>query len=300
MCFSVFGFGAGMLHIRSPSSPELIELDGSLLAALPPTHMDRIVAFHPDDMDVVDLNNRIAHAGLFAPMDPFPTATVGGIVSTNCSDTNAFRHGTMKDWVLNLTVVLPDGTSSSSSRARPRGSGPVRSDVSRVSSSILLFFFPSASSSSSSSSCSRTTNVVPPPESLSLHHDEHPAGRRGIVVDRRGGVPCRGWPRWSSGVSKRERGLTPGVFASSVVGQRGRATAISTLPSCTTRGTGRQTAAVGRTVRRMMEKALEMDGTASGKRAIRIGREEGLKEELGEDGGWDQEDGGSEMDYESG
>ncbi|KAK3299677.1 uncharacterized protein B0H64DRAFT_317500 [Chaetomium fimeti] len=89
--------------------------------------MDQIVAFHPDDMDVVvqpgvnwmDLNKRIASSGLFAPMDPSPTATVGGMVSTNCSGTNAFRYGTMKDWVLNLTVVLADG-SVIKTRRRPR------------------------------------------------------------------------------------------------------------------------------------------------------------------------------------
>ncbi|KAK3317427.1 hypothetical protein B0T19DRAFT_405119 [Cercophora scortea] len=91
------------------------------------THMDRIVAFHPEDMDVVvqpgvnwvDLNRQIAHAGLFAPLDPSPTATIGGMVSTNCSGTNAMRYGTMKDWVLNLTVVLADGTVIKT-RRRPR------------------------------------------------------------------------------------------------------------------------------------------------------------------------------------
>ena len=91
------------------------------------SYMDNVVAFHPDDMDVVvqpgvnwvDLNNQIASSGLFAPMDPSPTATVGGMVSTNCSGTNAFRYGTMKDWVLNLTVVLADGTVIKT-RRRPR------------------------------------------------------------------------------------------------------------------------------------------------------------------------------------
>ena len=90
-------------------------------------YMDRVIAFHPEDMDVVvqpgvnwvDLNTRIAHAGLFAPLDPSPTATIGGMVSTNCSGTNAMRYGTMKDWVLNLTVVLPDGTVIKT-RRRPR------------------------------------------------------------------------------------------------------------------------------------------------------------------------------------
>lgn len=91
------------------------------------THMDKVVAFHPDDMDAVvqpgvnwmNLNKEIAESGLFFPMDPSPTATFGGMVSTNCSGTNAMRYGTMKDWVVNLTVVLPDGKVIKT-RRRPR------------------------------------------------------------------------------------------------------------------------------------------------------------------------------------
>lgn len=90
-------------------------------------HMDKIVEFHPDDMDVVvqpgvnwmDLNKEIAHSRLFVPLDPSPTASIGGMVSTNCSGTNAMRYGAMKDWVLNLTVVLADG-SVIKTRRRPR------------------------------------------------------------------------------------------------------------------------------------------------------------------------------------
>lgn len=91
------------------------------------THMDRVIAYRPEDMDVtvqpgvnwMDLNMKIADSGLFFPMDPSPTATFGGMVSTNCSGTNAMRYGTMKDWVVNLTVVLPNG-SVVKTRRRPR------------------------------------------------------------------------------------------------------------------------------------------------------------------------------------
>ncbi|KAF3405579.1 D-lactate dehydrogenase [cytochrome] [Talaromyces pinophilus] len=93
------------------------------------SQMNQIIAFHEEDMDVVvqpgvnwmDLNNEIKDSGLFLPMDPSPTALIGGMVATNCSGTNAVKYGTMKDWVVNLTVVLADG-SIIKTRQRPRKS----------------------------------------------------------------------------------------------------------------------------------------------------------------------------------
>lgn len=113
-------FGAGSSVEGNFSSPHSgICVDFSL--------MDQVIAFRPEDMDVtvqpgvnwVDLNNQIAASGLFLPLDPSPTAQIGGMVSTNCSGTNAMRYGTMKDWVVNLTVVLADGTIIKT-RRRPR------------------------------------------------------------------------------------------------------------------------------------------------------------------------------------
>ncbi|KAL2825878.1 hypothetical protein BJY01DRAFT_256144 [Aspergillus pseudoustus] len=91
--------------------------------------MDRILELHKGDLDVVvqpalgweELNEHLADEGLFFPPDPGPGAMIGGMVGTGCSGTNAYRYGTMREWVLSLTVVLADGTVIKT-RQRPRKS----------------------------------------------------------------------------------------------------------------------------------------------------------------------------------
>lgn len=82
-------------------------------------NMKSIVQVRPRDMDVTvqaglcwqDLNDYLGkHHDMFFPPDPGPGACIGGMISTNCSGPNAYRYGTMKDWVISLTVVLADGT----------------------------------------------------------------------------------------------------------------------------------------------------------------------------------------------
>ena len=91
--------------------------------------MDQILELHKKDLDVIVqpamgwqlLNEELSKEGLFFPPDPGPGAMIGGMVGTGCSGTNAYRYGTMRDWVISLTVVLADGTIIKT-RQRPRKS----------------------------------------------------------------------------------------------------------------------------------------------------------------------------------
>ncbi|RPA72792.1 D-lactate dehydrogenase [Ascobolus immersus RN42] len=91
--------------------------------------MSNILKFRPEDLDITvqpcvgweDLATMLSTHNLFFPPDPGPGACIGGMIGTGCSGTNAARYGTMREWVLSLTVVLADGTIIKT-RQRPRKS----------------------------------------------------------------------------------------------------------------------------------------------------------------------------------
>lgn len=98
-------------NLSAPSS-------GSICVDL--SALDKIIAIHESDADVVcqagvtwnHLNETLSEKGipLFFPLDPGRNATIGGMMSTGCSGTNAVRYGTARgEWILNATVVLPSG-----------------------------------------------------------------------------------------------------------------------------------------------------------------------------------------------
>ena len=94
--------------------------------------MNRIIAVRPEDFQAdvqagviyKELNKRLARDGLFFPPDPGAAATIGGMIGNNASGIRSVRYGATKDYVMRLTVVLPDGeVIHAGNRARKSSSG---------------------------------------------------------------------------------------------------------------------------------------------------------------------------------
>lgn len=83
------------------------------------SQLSRLVEHVPEDMTatveagmtLVDFQQHLAKAGQWLPLDPPnpESVTIGDLLAKNLNGPRRFGCGTVRDWLIGMTVVLPDG-----------------------------------------------------------------------------------------------------------------------------------------------------------------------------------------------
>jgi D-lactate dehydrogenase (cytochrome) len=118
-------WGAGTSTEGNP-----LPMQGGLVLDM--TRMNKVLDIRPEDLQVdvepgvfrKELNRQLSGSGLFFPVDPGADATIGGMIANNASGVKTVKYGATRDYVMRMTIVLPDGeVINTGSRAHKSSSG---------------------------------------------------------------------------------------------------------------------------------------------------------------------------------